>query len=117
MIWSNEGAALCFGRIARVPSYAEGVDGGALEAGSDVGVHRSGDADVGVAKEFPDDDAFDAPFQGGLRAGSGGRGPQWRGSGCDVAPWGGRVTSRRLGRSCGGAIGVRVGGGLVRLAA
>jgi hypothetical protein len=34
-----------------------------LEAESDVGVDGGGDADVGVAEEFLDDDEFDAPFQ------------------------------------------------------
>jgi hypothetical protein len=48
---------------------AEGVDGLALEAESDVGVDGGGDADVGVAEEFLDDDEFDALFQeeGGRR--------------------------------------------------
>ena len=35
----------------------------ALEAKSDVGVDAGGDADVGVAKEFLDDDEVDALFQ------------------------------------------------------
>ena len=42
---------------------AEGVDCVALEAESDVGVDGGGDADVGVAEEFLDDDEFDALFQ------------------------------------------------------
>ena len=42
---------------------AEEVDGVALEAESDVGVHGGGDADVGVAEEFLDHDEFDALFQ------------------------------------------------------
>ena len=46
---------------------AEGVDGLALEPEpepeSDVGVDGGGDADVGVAEEFLDDDEFDALFQ------------------------------------------------------
>lgn len=42
---------------------AEGVDGLALEASSDVGVHRGRDADVGVAEKFLDDDEFDAVLQ------------------------------------------------------
>ncbi len=41
----------------------EGVDGLALEAESDVGVDAGGDADVGVAEEFLDDDEVDALFQ------------------------------------------------------
>ncbi|MEV8569826.1 hypothetical protein AB0436_30465 [Streptomyces sp. NPDC051322] len=42
---------------------AEEVDGVASEAESDVGVDGGGDADVGVAEEFLDDDEFDALFQ------------------------------------------------------
>ena len=42
---------------------AEGVDGVALEAESDVGVDGGGDADVSVAEEFLDYDEFDALFQ------------------------------------------------------
>jgi len=42
---------------------AQDVDGLALEAESDVGVDGGGDADVGVAEEFLDDDEFDAQFQ------------------------------------------------------
>ncbi|MDF9813075.1 hypothetical protein M2266_002306 [Streptomyces sp. SPB162] len=38
-------------------------DGLALEAESDVGVDAGGDADVGVAEEFLDDDEFDALLQ------------------------------------------------------
>ncbi|OKJ28033.1 hypothetical protein AMK24_30605 [Streptomyces sp. CB02366] len=46
-----------------VQGAAEGVDGVALEAESDVGVDGGGDADVGVAEGFLDDDEFDALFQ------------------------------------------------------
>lgn len=42
---------------------AEEVDGVSLEAESDVGVHRGGDADVGVVEEFLDHDEFDALLQ------------------------------------------------------
>jgi hypothetical protein len=42
---------------------AEELDGVALEAQSDVGVDGGGDADVGVAEEFLDDDEFDALLQ------------------------------------------------------
>jgi hypothetical protein len=42
---------------------AEEVDGVALEAESDVGVHRRGDPDVGMAQQFLDDDEFDPLFQ------------------------------------------------------
>ena len=42
---------------------AEEVDGVALEAEPDVGVDGGGDADVGVAEEFLNDDEFDALFQ------------------------------------------------------
>src|SRR5262245_20565708 len=42
---------------------AEGVDGLALEAEAYVGVDAGGDADVGVAEEFLDDDEVDALFQ------------------------------------------------------
>ncbi|GAA2948235.1 hypothetical protein GCM10020227_13980 [Streptomyces flavovirens] len=38
--------------VGRAEDAAEGVDGLALEAESDVGVDASGDADVGVAEEF-----------------------------------------------------------------
>lgn len=41
----------------------EEIDGVALEAESDVGIHRGGDADVGVAEEFLDHDQFDPLFQ------------------------------------------------------
>lgn len=57
--------ALVAGRLAAgrtVKGGAEGVDGVALEAESDVGVDGGGDADVGVAEEFLDDE-FDALFQ------------------------------------------------------
>lgn len=37
-----------------------------LEAEPDVGVDGGGNADVGVAEEFLDDDEFDALFQKGL---------------------------------------------------
>lgn len=47
----------------RVSGAVEGVDGVSLEAESDVGVDGGGDADVGVAEEFLDDDEFDALFQ------------------------------------------------------
>lgn len=46
-----------------VEGAAEEVDGIALEAESDVGVDGGGDAYVGVAEEFLDDDEFDALFQ------------------------------------------------------
>jgi hypothetical protein len=42
---------------------AQGVDGLALETEPHVGVDAGGDADVGVAEEFLDDDEFDALFQ------------------------------------------------------
>jgi hypothetical protein len=42
---------------------AEEVDGVALEAESDVGVHRRGDADVGMAQQLLDHNEFDALFQ------------------------------------------------------
>lgn len=54
--------------IGRAEGCAEGVDGLALEAESDVGVDAGGDADVGVAEEFLDDDEVDAALfqeQGG----------------------------------------------------
>lgn len=41
----------------------EEVDGVALEAEADLGVHRGGDADVGVAQQLLDDDEFDALLQ------------------------------------------------------
>ncbi len=46
-----------------VKGGTESVDGVALEAEPDVGVNGGGDADVGVAEEFLDDDEFDALFQ------------------------------------------------------
>lgn len=58
--------AVVAGRIASsgaVERGAEGVDGVALEAESDVGVNGGGDADVGVAEEFFDHDEFDPLFQ------------------------------------------------------
>jgi hypothetical protein len=51
------------GIVVRVEGVAEGVDGVALEAESDVGVDAGGDADVGVAEEFLDHDEVDALFQ------------------------------------------------------
>lgn len=50
-----------FGGLAE--GVAEEVDGVALEAESDVGVHRRGDADVGMAQEFLDHDEFDTLFE------------------------------------------------------
>jgi hypothetical protein len=49
--------------VGGVASGAEGVDGLALEAESDVGVDTGGDADVGGAEEFFYDDEVDALFQ------------------------------------------------------
>jgi len=55
------------GPVGGLGGGAEGVAkevyGVALEAESDVGVDSGGDADVGVAEEFLDDDEFDALFQ------------------------------------------------------
>lgn len=48
------------GGVGRVEGGAEGVDGLALKAESDVGVDAGGDADVGVAEEFLDHDKVDA---------------------------------------------------------
>ncbi|GLU50256.1 hypothetical protein Nans01_46070 [Nocardiopsis ansamitocini] len=45
--------------VGRAEGVAQGVDGLALEAESDVGV----DADAGVAEEFLDDDEIDALLQ------------------------------------------------------
>lgn len=42
---------------------AEKVDGVALEAESDVGVHRGGHSDVGMAQQLLDHDEFDALLQ------------------------------------------------------
>ncbi|WP_207958235.1 hypothetical protein [Streptomyces sp. YIM 98790] len=54
----------CGGRAVRVvilaEGVAEGVDGLALQAESDVGVDAGGDADVGVAKQSLDDDEVNA---------------------------------------------------------
>ena len=49
--------------INRAERVAQGVDGLALEAESDVGVDAGGDADVGVAEEFLDHDEVDALLQ------------------------------------------------------
>ena len=49
--------------VRRAEGVAEGVDGLALEAEAYVGVDAGGDADVGVAEEFLDDDEVDALFQ------------------------------------------------------
>jgi hypothetical protein len=49
--------------LGAVEDAAEGVEGLALEAESDVGVDGGGDADVGVAKEFLDHDKLDALIQ------------------------------------------------------
>ncbi len=49
--------------VPRAEGAAEGVDGLALEAEAYVGVDAGGDADVGVAEEFLDDDEIDALFQ------------------------------------------------------
>lgn len=49
--------------VSRPEGVAEGVDGLALEAESDVGVDAGGDADVGVAEEFLDHDEVDPLFQ------------------------------------------------------
>jgi len=51
------------GIVALAEGVAKGVDGVALEAESDGSVDASGDADVGVAEEFLDDDKVDALFQ------------------------------------------------------
>lgn len=51
------------GGVGRAEDAAEGLDGLALEAESYVGVDAGGDADVGVAEEFLDDDEVDALFQ------------------------------------------------------
>jgi hypothetical protein len=64
----------CGGRVVgvvvrRVEGVAEGVDGLALEAESDVGVDAGCDADVGVTQQLLDHDEIDALFQeqGGSR--------------------------------------------------
>ncbi|GBQ04462.1 hypothetical protein SSP531S_59590 [Streptomyces spongiicola] len=58
----------CDGWVAGVvvlaaEGVAEGVDGLALETEPHVGVDAGGDADVGVAQQFLDDDEVDALFQ------------------------------------------------------
>jgi hypothetical protein len=57
------------GCVGIAEGVAEEVDGVALEAESDVGVHRRGHPDVGMAQQLLDDDEFDALFQeeGGRR--------------------------------------------------
>ncbi|GGW66803.1 hypothetical protein GCM10010503_50090 [Streptomyces lucensis JCM 4490] len=49
--------------LGAVQGVVEAVDGLALEAKSDVGIDASGDADMGVAKQFLDDNEVDALFQ------------------------------------------------------
>ncbi|GGT26490.1 hypothetical protein GCM10010222_80370 [Streptomyces tanashiensis] len=62
--WRFVAVGACgLGAFRAVERGAEGVDGVSLEAESDVGVDGGGDADVGVAEEFFDDDEFDALFQ------------------------------------------------------
>lgn len=52
------------GGVGRVECLTESVDGLALEAEPNVGVDAGGDADVGVAEDFLDDDEVDdALFQ------------------------------------------------------
>ena len=56
------------GRVVRVvvltaEGVAQGVDGVTLESEPYVCVDAGGDADVGVAEEFLDDDEVDALFQ------------------------------------------------------
>jgi hypothetical protein len=51
------------GVVGGAEDVAQRVDGLTLEAESDVGVDAGGDADVGVAEEFLDDDEVDALFQ------------------------------------------------------
>lgn len=64
-----------FGFVVLVEGAGEGIDGVALEAESDVGADAGGDADVGVAGEFPDRDEVDALFRGaGSRSGRCGSG-------------------------------------------
>jgi len=59
------------GVVGGAEGVAQGVDGLALQAESDVGVDAGRDADVGVAEEFLDHDEVDALFQeqGGGRVG------------------------------------------------
>ena len=49
--------------VVLTEGVTQGVDSLALGAESDVGVDAGGDADVGVAEEFLDDDEVDALFQ------------------------------------------------------
>lgn len=51
------------GVVILTEGVAQGVDGLALEAESDVGVDAGGDADVGVAQQLLDHDKVDALFQ------------------------------------------------------
>lgn len=57
------GRRLVRGFLGLPQGTAQGVDGLALEAESNVGVDAGGDADMGVAEEFLDDDELDALFQ------------------------------------------------------
>ncbi len=53
----------CLGVRQAVERGAESIDGLALEPEPYVCVDGGGDADVGVAEEFLDDDEFDALFK------------------------------------------------------
>lgn len=83
----------CGGRVVRgvgrAEDAAEGVDGLALEAESDVGVDAGGDADVSVAEKFLDHDEIDALFQ----EQSGGRVPEIAGRGPEATIRPGRRSS------------------------
>ncbi|MBZ6228813.1 hypothetical protein [Streptomyces olivaceus] len=48
--------------VDRAEDVAQSVNGLALEVESYMGVDAGGDADVGAAEEFLDDDEFDALF-------------------------------------------------------
>ncbi|MFE2700794.1 hypothetical protein ACFXI6_18195 [Streptomyces mirabilis] len=51
------------GVVLTAEGVAQGVDGVTLESEPYVGVDAGGDADVGVAEEFLDDDEVDALFK------------------------------------------------------
>ena len=62
--WRFVAVGACrLGVLRAVECGAEGVDGVALEAESDVGVDGGGDADVGVAEEFLGGGEVDALFR------------------------------------------------------
>ncbi|GAA2112033.1 hypothetical protein [Actinomadura alba] len=59
---------LAVGVLGGSERVAEGVDGLALEAESEVSVDGGGDADVGVTEKFSDHDEFNTLLEGRVAA-------------------------------------------------